>query len=32
MIVAALERVGAMLNAGALDAAPLLDVGAVDRK
>lgn len=32
MIVAALERVGAMLNAGALDAAPLLDLGAVDRK
>lgn len=32
MIVAALEKVGAMLDAGALDAAPLLDVGAVDRK
>ncbi|HEX7004984.1 MAG TPA: MarR family winged helix-turn-helix transcriptional regulator [Trueperaceae bacterium] len=32
MIVAALEKVGAMLNAGAIDASPLLDVGAVDRK
>lgn len=32
MIVAALERVGAMLNAGTIDASPLLDVGAVDRK
>ncbi|WP_349360241.1 MarR family transcriptional regulator [Stappia sp.] len=32
MIVASLERVGAMLNAGTLDASPLLDVGAVDRK
>lgn len=31
MIVAALERIGAMLNAGAIDASPLLDVGAVDR-
>lgn len=32
MIVSALERVGAMLNAEAIDASPLLDVGAVDRK
>ncbi|MEX2542236.1 MAG: MarR family winged helix-turn-helix transcriptional regulator [Trueperaceae bacterium] len=32
MIVAALEKVGLMLNAGAIDASPLLDVGAVDRK
>jgi DNA-binding MarR family transcriptional regulator len=32
MIVAALEKVGAMLDAGAIDASPLLDVGAVDRK
>lgn len=32
MIVAALEKVGAMLNAGAIDASPLLDVGAVDRR
>ncbi|TKT69475.1 MarR family transcriptional regulator [Aquamicrobium sp. LC103] len=32
MIVATLEQVGAMLNAGSLDAAPLLDVGAVDRQ
>ncbi|WP_274425705.1 MarR family winged helix-turn-helix transcriptional regulator [Chelativorans sp. YIM 93263] len=32
MIVAALEHVGDMLNAGTLDASPLLDVGAVDRK
>lgn len=32
MIVAALERVNALLNAGTLDAAPLLDVGALDRK
>ena len=32
MIVASLERVGAMLNADAIDASPLLDVGAVDRK
>lgn len=32
MIVAALERIGGMLNAGAIDASPLLDVGAVDRK
>jgi len=30
MIVAALERVAAMLNAGAIDASPLLDVGAID--
>lgn len=32
MVVAALERVGEMLNAGAIDASPLLDVGAVDRR
>ncbi|WP_163265673.1 MarR family winged helix-turn-helix transcriptional regulator [Chelativorans alearense] len=32
MVVAALEKVGAMLNAGTIDASPLLDVGAVDRK
>lgn len=32
MIVSSLERVGDMLNAGAIDASPLLDVGAVDRK
>lgn len=32
MIVAALEKVGFMLNARAIDASPLLDVGAVDRK
>ncbi|WP_173930977.1 MarR family transcriptional regulator [Chelativorans sp. Marseille-P2723] len=32
MIVAALEKVGAMLNAGAIDASPLLDVGPVDRR
>lgn len=32
MIVAALEKVGDMLNAGQIDASPLLDVGAVDRK
>lgn len=32
LIVAALEKVGAMLNAGGIDASPLLDVGAVDRK
>lgn len=32
MIVASLERVGAMLNAGAIDASPLLDVGPVDRR
>jgi DNA-binding MarR family transcriptional regulator len=32
MIVAALEKVGEMLNAGAIDASPLLDLGAVDRK
>lgn len=32
MIVAALEKVGHMLNAGQIDASPLLDVGAVDRK
>ena len=32
MLVAALERIGGMLNAGAIDASPLLDVGAVDRK
>jgi DNA-binding MarR family transcriptional regulator len=32
MIVAALEKVGSMVNAGEIDASPLLDVGAVDRK
>ncbi|SDU01797.1 MarR family winged helix-turn-helix transcriptional regulator [Stappia sp. ES.058] len=32
MIVAVLEKVGSMLNAGAIDASPMLDVGAVDRK
>lgn len=32
MIVAALEKIGAMLNAGAIDASPLLDVGPVDRR
>ena len=32
MIVAALEKVGAIMNAGAIDASPLLDVGAVDRR
>ncbi|KFB08897.1 MarR family winged helix-turn-helix transcriptional regulator [Nitratireductor basaltis] len=32
MIVAALEKVGAMLNAEMIDASPLLDVGAVDRR
>lgn len=32
MIVAALERIGEMLNAADMDAAPLLDAGAVDRK
>lgn len=31
MLVAALERVAAMLDAGDLDAAPVLDVGAIDR-
>ena len=31
MLVAALERVAAMLGAEALDAAPVLDVGAIDR-
>ena len=32
MILAALEKIGAILNAGAIDASPLLDVGAVDRR
>ena len=32
MIVASLERIGDMLNAGGIDASPLLDVGPVDRK
>ena len=32
MIVASLERVGAMLNAAAIDASPLLDAGAIDRR
>lgn len=32
MLVAALERVAAMLDAEALDAAPVLDVGAIDRE
>ena len=32
MIVAVLEKVGSMLYAGAIDASPMLDVGAVDRK
>lgn len=32
MIVAVLEKVGDMLNAGTIDAAPLLDVGPVDRR
>jgi len=32
MIVAALEKIGAILNAGAIDASPLLDVGPVDRR
>lgn len=31
MLVAALERVATMLDAGDLDAAPVLDVGAIDR-
>ena len=31
MLVAALERVVALLDADALDAAPVLDVGAIDR-
>jgi DNA-binding MarR family transcriptional regulator len=31
MLVAALERVVALLDAEALDAAPVLDVGAIDR-
>jgi DNA-binding MarR family transcriptional regulator len=30
MIVAALERIAAMLDAGAIDASPLLDVGEID--
>lgn len=30
MVIAALERVAAMLDAGDIDASPLLDVGAVD--
>lgn len=31
MILAALERLGAILGADTIDAAPLLDVGAIDR-
>ncbi len=31
MLVAALEQVSSMLDAGALDAAPVLDVGDIDR-
>ena len=32
MLVAALERVAALLDAERLDAAPVLDVGAIDRE
>lgn len=32
MILASLERLGAMLGAGDMDAAPLLDAGAIDRR
>ena len=32
MLVSALERVAALLDAGELDAAPILDVGALDEK
>lgn len=32
MIVSALERVGDMLNAGSIDASPLLNVGAIDER
>lgn len=31
MLIAALERIAAMLDAETIDAAPLLDIGAVDR-
>jgi hypothetical protein len=31
MIIAALERVGALLDASSIDAAPVLDVGDLDR-
>lgn len=32
MIVAALEKIGTMLNAANLDASPVLDVGVIDRR
>src|SRR3546814_17658857 len=32
MILAALERLSAVLNAESIDAAPLLDAGAIDRR